>query len=55
MLLQFKNCSRWKDVAAGHESIGPKLILIEREVKNYVKLRRLIIMGQSQTGTMGGQ
>jgi hypothetical protein len=27
---------KWKDVTAGHESIGPNLILLETEVKNYV-------------------
>ena len=32
----------WKDVTAGHESIGPNLILLETEVKNYVATSGLI-------------
>ena len=28
------NGRTWKDVTAGHESIGPNLILLETEVKN---------------------
>ena len=33
---------KWKDVTAGHESIGPNLILLETEVKNYVATSGLI-------------
>ena len=32
----------WKDVTAGHESIGPNLILLETEVKNYAATSGLI-------------
>ena len=32
----------WKDVTTGHESIGPNLILLKTEVKNYVATSGLI-------------
>jgi hypothetical protein len=31
-----------KDITTGHDSIGPNLIILKTEVKNYVKLRRLL-------------
>ena len=33
----------WKDVTAGHESIGPNLILLETEVKNYMATSGLTV------------